>query len=232
MSTTAVPREHELKFVLDNRRRHIVRRWLELRCPPDPHHPAYMVRNIYFDTHGWRSLGQKANSDFLKSKFRIRWYADTTTREPTSPASLEVKLKRGPLRDKLRLPLDVSGSELARGPLHAGLRADLATLLRRNGLDAPAPLVPAFQIDYTRHRFVHPSSASELCLDYNIHVPRVNRRMVSRLDPRSLAEAVLEVKGQRREMLPDLYFLTRIGCRKRSFSKYLACYRRVSATID
>ena len=225
-------REHELKFVLDNRRRDIVRQWLELRCPKDPRHPAYVVRNVYFDTRGWRSMGEKANSDFYKSKFRVRWYAELTTGEPTSRASLEVKLKHGRLRDKLRLPLELSVAEISGGTLENLTRPDIAAVLRRQGLDVSAPLFPAFQIDYTRRRFVHPASGAQLCLDYDIHVPRVNRRMVSRHDPRPVPQAVFEIKGSVSELMPDLRFLTRIGCRRQSFSKYLACYRGVTGTID
>jgi hypothetical protein len=225
-------REHETKFVFDNRRSHAVRRWLELRCPPDPLHPAYVVRSIYFDTPSWRSLGEKANSDFYKSKIRLRWYADRETREPTGSVRLEVKLKRGKRRAKARFPVDVPSAALTSGALQDLVKPDVAGLLRTHGLDVSSPLRPVFQIDYTRSRFVHPLSGSSLCLDYDILVPRVNRSMVSRHDPRLLTQAVFEIKGRSTELMPDLGFLVRLGCRKQSFSKYLACYRRVTGGID
>lgn len=223
--------DHETKFVLDNRRRHVIRRWLELRLPPDPHHPAYRVSSIYFDTVSWQSLNEKVNSDFSKSKIRLRWYSALDTREPGETVRLEVKRKRGGLRGKLRFPVDVSTDELSSGELQDLKRPEVATLLRTHGVDAPSPLFPAFQIDYTRSRFVHPMSGAGLCLDYDIHVSRVNRRMVSRHDSRFLRQAVFEVKGAASRLMPDLTFLTRLQCRKQSFSKYLACYRLVSGMI-
>ena len=223
--------DHETKFVFDNRRRHVIRRWLELRCPRDPHHPAYAVSSIYFDTASWQSLHEKIHSDFSKFKIRLRWYSGLDSRESGEPVRLEVKRKRGRLRGKLRFPVDVSRDELASGELQDLKRPDVATLLRTHGVDAPSPLFPAFQIDYTRSRFVHPRSGAGLCLDYDIHVSRVNRRMVSRHDSRFLRQAVFEVKGATSRLLPDLTFLTRLECRKQSFSKYLACYRLVSGMI-
>ena len=223
--------DHETKFVFDNRRRHVIRRWLELRCPPDPHHPAYVVSSIYFDTRSWHSLSEKVNSDFSKSKIRLRWYSGLDTREPET-VRLEVKLKRGRLRGKLRFPVDVSRDELASGELQDLKRPDVVALLRTHGVDAPSPLFPAFQIDYTRARFVHATTGAGLCLDYDIHVSRVNRRMVSRHDSRFLRQAVFEVKGPTSRLMPDLTFLTRLECRKQSFSKYLACYQFVSGMMQ
>jgi len=224
--------DHETKFVFDNRRRHVIRRWLELRCPPDPHHPAYVVSSIYFDTRSWHSLNEKANSDFSKSKIRLRWYSGLGRCEPGETVRLEVKRKRGRLRGKLRFPVDISSGELASAELQDLKRPEVATLLRTHGVDAPSPLFPVFQIDYTRSRFVHPTTGAGLCLDYDIHVPRVNRRMVSRHDSRLLRQAVFEVKGRTSRLMPDLTFLTRLECRKQSFSKYLACYQLVSGMIQ
>lgn len=224
--------DHEIKFVFDNRRRHVIRRWLELRCPADRQHPAYLVSSIYFDTRSWHSLNEKINSDFSKSKIRLRWYSDLDTREPGETVRLEVKQKRGRLRGKLRFPVDVSSDELAAGELQDLKRPDVVALLRAHGVDAPSPLFPAFQIDYTRSRFVHRMTGASLCLDYDIHVSRVNRRMVSRHDPRFLRQAVFEIKGRTSRLMPDLTFLTRLECRKQSFSKYLVCYKLVSGMIQ
>ena len=223
--------DYETKFVFDNRREHVIRRWLELRCRPDPHHPAYVVSSIYFDTRSWHSLSEKVNSDFSKSKIRLRWYSGLGTRETGETVRLEVKRKRGGLRAKFRLHVDVSADELAAVELQDLKRPQVAALLRTHGVDAPSPLFPAFQIEYTRRRFVHPTTGAGLCLDHDIHVSRVNRLMVPRHDSRFLRQAVFEVKGPSDQLPPDLHFLTRLECRKQSFSKYLACYRLVSGMI-
>ena len=65
---------YETKFVLDQCAEHIVRHWLSRVALPDPHYPANVVSSIYFDTHDWRYLNEKENSDFLKTKVRLRWY--------------------------------------------------------------------------------------------------------------------------------------------------------------
>jgi hypothetical protein len=219
--------DHETKFVLDNRRGGTILRWLELRCPRDAHHPAYRVSSIYFDTRSWISLGEKANSDFSKSKIRLRWYTALGDGLSDGTVRLEVKRKRGGLRGKLRIPAGVSSAELASGPLQNLKRPEVTTLLRAHGVDAPSPLFPAFQIDYTRARFRHPRTGADLCLDCDIHVPRVNRLMVRRHDPRPLRQAVFEVKGRASGLMDDLTALTGLECRKQSFSKYLACYQLV-----
>ena len=215
--------------MFDNRHWRTLLRWLELRCPPDPEHPTYMVKSVYYDTL-WRSLEEKINSDFIKSKIRLRWYADARSGEPTSNPRLEVKLKRGGRRAKIRLPVDIAAAELARTALHDLRQGDVVNLLRSHGVNCSAMLLPAFQIDYTRSRFTHPPSGACLCLDYDIHVSRVNRA-VCRHDPRLLEQAVFEIKGTLTRLPPDLSFLTRLGCRKQSFSKYLACYRRLTGGV-
>lgn len=224
--------DHETKFVLDGARRRTIERWLELRCAPHPLHPAYAVRTIYLDTPRRRCLGETANGDLLKSKFRLRWYADRLTGVPTSGVHLEVKHKHGRLRGKIRLPVDVSPDELASTELHALTRPDVAAVLHREGLDAPSPLSAVLRIDYQRLRFLHAASGAQLCLDYDIHVAAINRRLVPRHDPRCLPEAVFEIKGRAPRVAAELCFLTRLGCRRQSFSKYLTCYRRVSGMID
>ena len=141
---------------------------------------------------------------------------------------LEVKLKRGGLRDKLRLPVDVSATELCSVGLAELHRPNVTALLRSHGVVSASPLFPMFQIDYTRVRLVHPASGAGLCLDYDIRVSRINRRLVSRHDPRLLPQGVFEMKGRRTRLAYDLSFLTRFGCRKQSFSKYLACFRQLA----
>ena len=100
--------------------------------------------------------------------------------------------------------------------------------LYAHGVEVPGLWLPVFRIDYRRLRFLGPVSRENLCVDYDVHVPRVNRRVIRRHDPRRLALGVLEVKGTSSELPPTLRPLVKLGCRKRSFSKYLACYERLT----
>jgi hypothetical protein len=222
------PVKHETKFVLDSGSLHLVRRWVESRCRPHPLYPASIVRSIYFDTRTWRSLGEKSNGDFSKMKVRLRWYADFHTAEPEDVVHVEAKFKRGGRRGKLRIPVAAAGRSLSRCDLDVAALPDVASLLRARGVVAAGLLHPAFRIDYRRLRYVEPLSGDGLSLDYRICVPWANRRMIRRHDPRCLERCVLELKGSTTELPSSLRFLTRLGCRKRSFSKYLACHGRLS----
>jgi hypothetical protein len=222
------PAEYETKFVFSRGRLHVLRRWLECRCPPHPLFPASIVSSIYFDTRGWRSLGEKINSDLFKLKARLRWYANFETKEPEEAVQLEAKFKRGRERGKLRIPVDVSGRTLSGLALDHAEIPDVGALLRAQGVDFPGLVFPAFRIDYRRMRFVDPAMRANLCLDYDIHVPCTNRRLVRRHDPRHLDRGVFEVKGRSAELPPALRPLIKLGCRKQSFSKYLACYERLT----
>ena len=74
--------DHEIKLVLPNRAARSLVRWLRSRCWPDPLYPAATVSSIYYDTPDWRLLREKVNSDFLKTKVRLRWYSDIDGAEP------------------------------------------------------------------------------------------------------------------------------------------------------
>lgn len=222
------PAEYETKYVFGRGRLHVVRRWLECRCPPHPAFPASIVSSIYFDTRGWRSLGEKLNSDLFKLKARLRWYSDFETGEPEEVVHLEAKFKRGRERGKLRVPVDLSGRALSGLALDDAGAPDVGALLRSEGVDYPGLLLPAFRIDYRRMRFVEPATRANLCLDYDIHVPCSNRRLVRHHDPRRLGQGVFEIKGRSAALPPALRPLVKLGCRKQAFSKYLACYERLT----
>src|SRR5690606_22911495 len=67
--------EHELKFTVPVSSTAAVLAWLRGACTPDPKFPCGRVSRIYNDTPDPRSLREKLNSDYLKTKVRLRWYA-------------------------------------------------------------------------------------------------------------------------------------------------------------
>jgi hypothetical protein len=220
-------REHETKFVFGAERAHVLRRWLECRCAAHPLYPSSIVSSIYFDTRGWSFLREKINSDLYKLKARLRWYSDLATGEPQEVVHLEAKFKRGRARGKIRAPIDFSGRALSGLDPGSPELPDVADLLRTHGVDSPGLLFATFRIDYTRLRFLEPATGQNLCLDFEIHVPCVNRLMVARHDPRCLSDGVFELKGRSTELPPALGPLVKLGCRKQAFSKYLACHERL-----
>lgn len=80
--------EHELKFVFRNGFAREIVSWLEGRCLPDPEYPKGRVNSIYYDLRDHRLLDEKRNSDFLKTKVRLRWYADVHTQAALDPVFL------------------------------------------------------------------------------------------------------------------------------------------------
>ena len=93
--------DFELKFVGERWRAKPLRRLLERLCRPDPAFPTGTVFTIYYDTPSLECLDEKRNSDYLKTKVRLRWYR--VEGRPTDSAFLEVKSRVGSRRDKLRL---------------------------------------------------------------------------------------------------------------------------------
>jgi hypothetical protein len=219
--------ERELKFVLHQTRVPKFLSWLSLRCEPDPLYPAGTVSSVYYDNPRWCSLSEKRNSDYLKAKFRLRWYADLNNERHGRTSFLEAKHKIGSRRLKVRIEIDWSGVRLAATPLESRLYLSFLDLFRERGIRLPSQLLPALQIDYKRRRFRDPVSGGRLCIDYDIHASRVNPLLLARCHTMPLATAVCEYKGDVEDLPASLYPLTAMGCRRASFSKYSACYRNV-----
>jgi len=219
--------QHETKFVINNSSVHLIIQWLRCRCLPDREFPAGIVSSIYYDTRDWRFLREKINSDYLKTKVRLRWYADIDSEEPEDKSYLEAKYKVGPKREKVRIKTDFSGKWLSRVGLDNRKLLHIPGFLRSMGVMVGSALCPAFKITYKRLRFVEPTTGARLSVDYDIRAPDVNRRMLPRTNPFGLRSAVFELKGPMRELPDVLGQLTALGCRKQSFSKYSTCYAKI-----
>lgn len=214
---------HETKFVLSNRRAHALRDWLARTCLDDPSYPAGLISSIYFDTFDLRSLAEKVDSDFLKTKVRVRWYGDIATGRPEEASFLEVKSKEGARRDKIRIRAPWSGEELSRMRLTDRKLLDPTAFLAASGVVVEGPLYPVLQISYRRRRYVEPVSRVRICLDWDIRAPRVNSQMMPHRAAVRLDRAVLEVKRRALDLPGLARRFRRFGCRKESFSKYAVC---------
>ena len=215
---------HELKFVFPRNRTDAILSWLKARCRTDSDYPAAMVSSIYYDTVNWCSLAEKNNSDYLKTKLRLRWYQDLYTGELSKESFLEVKFKIGAKRYKLRFPTGIGGARLKRLHLNDSQLRHLLTSLRNKGIPVNQAYYPVFQVSYKRHRFVDPFSSARLCVDHDIHSPRVNWQMMPFCRPDPISKGVFECKGSHIELPDILHQLTAMGCKKESFSKYSICH--------
>jgi hypothetical protein len=221
--------EHETKFVFRNTQAPTLIRWLQLRCLADPKFPTGIISSIYYDTRGWLLLYEKLNSDYYKTKFRVRWYEAFEKEDHPDRSFVEIKYKIGATREKIRFESQYSGKELAAKELTDPDLLELQQQARARGARIPFSLYPAFQIRYKRLRFLEPRTRCRICIDYDIHAPRVNSQMLTCLKPLAvLNTGVVEVKGHVAELPETLHQLTALGCRKQAFSKYGTCYSNLT----
>jgi len=215
--------EHETKYVLPNLRAGAALKWLTARCRPDPEYPEGIVSSIYYDTRDWRFLNEKVNSDYFKTKARLRWYSDMDGK-PLGNSFMEAKFRTGSRRRKVRVATTYTGSWLSTVPLNAPMLRSIPEILRPESVLLPAALLPAFVVRYRRHRFIEPTTGARIALDSDIAAPRTNPQMVARTSGSKLREAVFEFKGALTSLPGFLHQLTALGCHKTSFSKYSLCY--------
>ncbi len=141
---------------------------------------------------------------------------------------VEAKFKIGSRREKFRVKSPMCGSEIARTSLESSAFLSIPFLLRNEGVVLRDKLLPAFQITYKRFRYIDPYTNSRICFDFDIFSPRANRVMTPFLSSVKLQTAVFEVKGEEDELPVSLYPLTDMGLKKSAFSKYSACYQKLS----
>lgn len=216
--------ESETKFVLSNHKIDAVLQWLRETCYADPDYPVSVVSSIYYDTRQLTHIEEKANSDYLKTKVRLRWYdrSDDTVSDGTAFA--EVKHRIGSCRSKIRIRTMLNAEQLSAACLESSELLIMDTILKKNGIILDNPVFPVFTIKYHRQRFIEKITHSRVCLDYGIHVPKVNRTLLPKMMVGCLNQSVFELKGNSGRMPCLLQPLVGLGCKKSSFSKYFACY--------
>jgi hypothetical protein len=219
--------ENEIKYTVSNHKSQQVIQWLSSRCKADKSYHTQTVSSIYYDTLGWKSLNEKVNSDYLKTKVRLRWYSDIAYRHHSESSFAEAKFRIGTKRDKVRIPTPYSGTRIANTALHDAMFSKIPSLLESNNIILRENYFPAYQISYKRIRYKEPLTGATICFDYDIWVSRANSFMLPHRFPLTLQTAVLELKGDVNEMPAPLLGLVQLGCRKESFSKYYGCYKKI-----
>jgi hypothetical protein len=205
---------------------------LEQLCDPDPRFPFGIVSSIYYDTSNWDYLSEKRNSDYLKTKVRLRWYENIVrNNEKDDPSFAEVKYRVGSRRAKIRIPTAFSGNMLSTLPLENSALLGVPMLIKTKGVPISKPLFPTFIVRYKRRRFIERSKRIRVCLDYDISSPKLNRNMLPKAIPCKLGVAVFEVKDIMGDLPKGLHQLVNFGFQKASFSKYFTCYLRLTQTL-
>lgn len=225
--------EHELKFHVPSHRTPGLRQWLNQAFRPHPRHAVSMICSIYFDTPEGLSMREKVQSDYFKTKYRVRWYADELGRHLPLPAFIEIKEKHGAVRRKYRAPLPQAPSELAAVPLEDALFTGLFQAhLPASAPKPPANLLPLMELNYIRHRYQHHAFTEAFCLDSNI---RCVRTRAGRLPPghsTPLAHDVFEQKGLAQNPVPPLQALPRFDVQRASVSKFYEARRQLLPDHD
>ena len=229
MTATDADTEHEIKYAVSPRRAAAAKVALDALCRPDPRYPVNFVMSLYYDTLRLDSLAEKADSQFLKSKVRVRWYRHPDGGVDPGTATLEHKVRQGTLRRKTRVYLVHSPEWLDGAALHHPLLPSLPALLPDEERVAKTGLFPYFVVRYLRRRFVEPLTGSRVALDTAISVERVNRRFLGYVHPVPLETSVVEVKNNTGELPPALRGLLRLGARRVSYSKFGACFQAALA---
>jgi hypothetical protein len=226
------PLETELKYVVRAYRTTLAIRLLERFCKPDPAFPIGVVSSIYFDSRDWAYLGEKRNSDYLKTKVRLRWYEQAgSDAELPDRSFAEVKSKVGTRRVKIRIPTGFSGTELAAMELHDRKLLSVPAALIAAGAPIRHTLVPSFVIRYNRRRYIERSTGARVAIDYSITSPKANKNMIANAFPYIMEVAVLEVKGSDGIFPIALQSVFKLGFRRETFSKYYECYRHLTRTV-
>ena len=221
--------EHELKYVVPATVTGSLLAWLPAACLRDAVYPPAAVHTVYYDTPGWALLGEKMDSDYLKAKVRVRWYADLRG-TPGGAVFAELKERIGNRRVKTRVALPIDGATAVGRPLHDRAWADWLRPLAEACGYLPASLAPVLALRYVRHRFVDPRTSSRLTVDEAISVDRVNPQRLHGRSSGRLPVAVVEYKGRHVDLPGHLAALLRFDARRSAFSKYLACWQHVTET--
>lgn len=223
--------EFEMKLVLPLHRVAPAAAFLQAICRKDVAHPANIVANIYFDTRQLDFVREKVNSDLLKTKVRIRWYEDSTTRQPLGATFAEVKYRRGLRRGKIRNQTPYRAQEVATLDLRDRELLQIPSLLRsREHLNLPH-MEPLLEVRYERLRFFEPISKTRISLDSQIGLGRVHVGRLPYTSQRKLDQAVIEFKNRSGRIPALLNPLFRIGAKKDSFSKYFACFNLATSGV-
>ena len=224
--------ETEIKYVVPAYRTKLALRMLERACDPDPQFPFGIVSSIYYDSQNWDYLREKRNSDYLKTKVRLRWYEQIqATKEGADASFAEIKYRIGSKRMKIRMPTEFPGRFLSETTLDNTELLKIPAALAAQGAPILQPIFPAFVVRYCRRRYVDRLTNARICIDYEISSPKSNPIMLATTFPCVLPKIVLEVKGSDGDFPLGLRNLLKLGFRRESFSKYYECYGQLTRTF-
>ena len=218
--------EFEQKYTFPHILSNSIESWLAIICKRDQMYPESRVQSIYLEAADARSYHEKINSDFFKTKFRVRWY-ETKEGRPYGDDNqvsvfLEKKMKIGAKRMKRRWASSTNFDALKNYSLNSAFHGNWYQEFTEQ-TKVSSFLQPFIQISYTRKRFVDPTSGIRLSLDCDIKVERTNSLYLPPPPNLALDVGVFEIKGKSDTPPAMLAYLTSNIVNKDRFSKYERC---------
>jgi len=224
-------RESELKFTCDAFSAAFIKRGVESICLADENFSENIISSVYFDTHDWLFAGEKASSDYLKAKVRLRWYevSDPSKVSKGSKCYLEFKRKVGSKRTKSRVLMPFTGNQTL-----SALQDNANKEMIQQHIVEHAPdlygysVEPKFVVRYARSRFEEPFSNTRISFDTDIQAFSLGNNFAQQASHVRLVESVLEVKGDVNDLPQALRSFHAGKLRKAAFSKYYESYKLLS----
>ena len=161
--------EYEIKYNIDQSSIPDVEYWLDRVLIPGPAYPDSIVSSIYFDSYELNSYREKLNGDYLKTKYRIRWYETPgITQSSNFPVVAQTKRKRGNIRIKESMPIDIDPMCLLNNSIDSAKIIDCQSHFNSMKCPPEETLFPVVLIRYRRKRYLEPISGLRVCIDYDI----------------------------------------------------------------
>ena len=226
-------RNIEQKYNFVGQQKTMILDWLEHCYTWDPVFEFGTISTLYYDTPTMSLYNEKRNSDYLKSKVRLRWYENLLESNRSSEVKcyLEVKQKIGSVRQKLRSEHVIASGKLINGLFSDEEILNLPSKAYELNYFPRGLLVPMILIQYNRYRFIDTHTNSRIALDTDIHSECVNVEYFPVSPPVHLDMGVLEIKGKQRNLLNTLIpmscYLT-----KAAFSKYAQCLEHLMQPLN
>jgi len=224
-------KESELKFVCAGHFLPIIQQGVESVCQADDSFQENQINSVYFDTHDWLFAMEKASSDFLKTKIRLRWYRSTRKEDANkaSPCFLEFKNKIGSKREKARIEMPFTGEQVL-DSIQSNEVQDLidSHIQHHVPLFANHQISPKFIVQYKRNRYFEPFTRTRISLDREIQGHSVDNSAIFSASSTKLDDLVLEVKGDCEDLPVPLRRVGNGMLKKAAFSKYYECFKLLS----
>lgn len=216
-------KEFEFKYKLPAARVPEILGILERSFLAQEDYPESYVWNVYFDTLDLSSYYETIFSDYIKTKYRFRWYTDINDGCLSQNSYVEIKKRYGANRDKFRREADKElYLELVNRPLTDPMWSLVNFHELGNGLD-PQVRFPIHKSKYKRKRFVSLDGKIRLNLDYDLSIEEINTQILHDTFRRSSTQidyCVFEIKSVRNLTPNELFLFPHLEVFKNPFSKY------------